>query len=218
LTASTWARVSSPRPMPDWLETTPTAVRPRAPRPRPPSPRDELDLRGVAVVGHVVDEGAVAVEEHRPDRDGPRAGPAVPPPSAELVPHGGHGDRRARAEHPAELRDELGVPGARTGPDAQQHEPAGEPGPGRRAGAGAGQGGAGARAPAPRRGDEGGGESGPGDAQGADGRDVPREAAGGGRRRRAPAGSVQPAHQGVVGVCRPARAGSRGRRRDGPGG
>ena len=69
LTASTCCRSSSPRPMPDWLLThadgTPGAQHGRAPRGR----RHRPDQGGVAVVGHVAHERAVAVEQ-----DGARRG------------------------------------------------------------------------------------------------------------------------------------------------
>ncbi len=74
-TASTCARVSSPRPTPDWLDTTPSRT-PRARRSsstagRPPG----AHRRRVAVVRDVVHERAVAVEQDRSERRGHGSSP-----------------------------------------------------------------------------------------------------------------------------------------------
>ena len=114
---------SSPRAMPLWLETTPVrhagGAQPRergAPRPGTGSTRV-----GVAVVGHVVDERPVAVEEDRGRRAGARgaARAAERRPRARAAWPASHQPVAANGHHArwcAAMRRDLGA-GARAGRD-----------------------------------------------------------------------------------------------------
>ena len=155
--------------------------------------RHRLDQGRVAVVGDVVHERAVPVEQHRRSGRRPRPALAVPPLArAAGAPTAASGITDAGHHHRGDLG---GRPRAR-----------GDAHPGELGGAGRSQP---QPRPASRRhggcGRRSGGQGGDGHGAGGDG-DVPGQPAARAPARVAPVAAVQPAHQRVVGVAAPARA------------